>query len=109
VKLWTANEEKENAPLHSDELLHQEQQLKQKKLRNRIVFGTGIGAALLGIVLAGGWVFTLAFAWTIWVGTGEYFELLRCKGNVASGMTPPPHIAEKVCAAICSLMPIMTL
>ncbi|CAM6081582.1 unnamed protein product [Calypogeia fissa] len=103
VELRTECEEK-NVPLQ--EL---QQQKQQKKLWNRIVFGAGIGAALLGIVLAGGWVFTLALSWSIWVGTGEYFELVRSKGNVASGLTPPPLVAAKVCAAICSLMPIMTL
>lgn len=103
VNLWTEDQEDSEQPQH------REQQQQRKKLKNRIVFGSGIGAAFLGIVLAGGWVFTLAFSWAIWVATGEYFELVRSKGNVASGMIPPPPVAAKVCAAICSLMPIMTL
>ncbi|KAL3684162.1 hypothetical protein R1sor_002184 [Riccia sorocarpa] len=82
---------------------------KRKQLKNRILFGSGIGAGFLGIVLAGGWVFTLAFSGAIWVATQEYFELVRSKGNTANGLTPPPVVAEKICVLICSAMPIMTL
>ncbi|KAL2636096.1 hypothetical protein R1flu_007575 [Riccia fluitans] len=118
-------DEEDNTPAENERLLQrqtesrtniasqneQQQPLpnKRKQLKNRILFGSGMGAGCLGIVLAGGWVFTLAFSWTIWVGTQEYFELVRSKGNTANGLTPPPAVAEKFCALICSAMPIMTL
>ncbi len=78
------------------------------QLRNRVVFGLLIGLTALGVVLAGGWVFTVIVAAIIWVATGEYFDLVQSKG-ITQGMPPPPPVATKVCSAICSAMPLMTL
>ncbi|KAG6550625.1 hypothetical protein Mapa_007722 [Marchantia paleacea] len=109
-KAAAGNEQQQQSDGKSNGTVQNEQQQnKGKQLKNRILFGVGIGAGFLGIVLAGGWVFTLAFSSAIWVATGEYFELVRSKGNTASGMTPPPQVAAKFCALICSAMPIMTL
>lgn len=80
----------------------------RSQLRNRIIFGLVIGLGGGGIVLAGGWVFTLALASAVFVGAREYFELVRSRG-IAKGMTPPPRYVSRVCSVICALMPIMTL
>ena len=85
-----------------------EQQYKSSQLRKRIVFGLGIGISVGGAVLAGGWVFTVGMAATVFLGSCEYFELVRSRG-ITAGMTPPPRYVSRVCSAICALMPILTL
>uniref|UniRef100_A0A5B6YND1 phosphatidate cytidylyltransferase n=1 Tax=Davidia involucrata TaxID=16924 RepID=A0A5B6YND1_DAVIN len=85
-----------------------ERQQKASQLRKRIVFGLGIGISVGGVVLAGGWVFTVAMAAAVFVGAREYFELVRSRG-ISAGMTPPPRYVSRVCSVICALMPILTL
>ncbi|XP_019258192.1 PREDICTED: phosphatidate cytidylyltransferase 4, chloroplastic-like [Nicotiana attenuata] len=85
-------------------------ELKQKnsQLKKRVVFGLGIGISVGGVVLAGGWVFTVALAAAVFMGAREYFELVRSRG-IADGMTPPPRYISRVCSVICALMPVLTL
>lgn len=83
-------------------------QQKASQLRKRIGFGLGIGIFVGGVVLAGGWVFTVCFAAAVFVGAREYFELVRSRG-IAAGMTPPPRYVSRVCSVICAFMPILTL
>ncbi|KAL6981737.1 Phosphatidate cytidylyltransferase 4, chloroplastic [Sarracenia purpurea var. burkii] len=85
-----------------------ERQQKAGNLKKRIVFGLGIGISCGGVVLAGGWVFTVAIATAVFVGAREYFELVRSRG-IATGMTPPPRYVSRVCSVICSLIPMLTL
>ncbi|KAK9274418.1 hypothetical protein L1049_019233 [Liquidambar formosana] len=85
-----------------------EQQHKASQLKKRIIFGLGIGFPAGGVVLAGGWVFTVALASAVLVGAREYFELVRSHG-ITAGMTPPPRYVSRVCSVICVLMPILTL
>lgn len=84
-----------------------ESQQKASQLRKRIVFGLAIGVSVGGVVLAGGWVFTAAFAAAVLIGAREYFELVRSRG-ITAGMTPPPRYVSRVCSIICTLMPIYT-
>ncbi|KAK8693423.1 hypothetical protein V6N13_071007 [Hibiscus sabdariffa] len=95
-------------PTVKDSLSEQEQQHKSSQLRKRIVFGLGIGFSVGAIVLAGGWVFTVAVAAAVFLGAREYFELVRSRG-ITEGMTPPPLYVSRVCSLICALMPILTL
>lgn len=90
------------------EKLASELQHKSSQLKKRVVFGLAIGLPVGGVVLAGGWVFTVAVAAAAFVGAREYFELVRSRG-IAAGMTPPPRYVSRVCSVICSLMPLMTL
>ncbi|KAI3693889.1 hypothetical protein L1987_76844 [Smallanthus sonchifolius] len=85
-----------------------EQQQKSSQLAKRVVFGLGIGITAGGVVLAGGWVFSVALAAVVFAGSREYFELVRSRG-IASGMTPPPRYVSRVCSVICTLMPLFTL
>ncbi|KAF4384692.1 hypothetical protein F8388_003999 [Cannabis sativa] len=85
-----------------------ESQQKSSQLKKRIVFGLGIGLSVGAVVLAGGWLFTVAFAAAIFVGSREYFELVRSRG-MTSGMTPPPRYVSRTCSVICAFMPILTL
>ncbi|XP_052179698.1 phosphatidate cytidylyltransferase 4, chloroplastic [Diospyros lotus] len=85
-----------------------EPQQKAEQLKNRVVFGIAIGISGGGIILAGGWVFTVAVAAAAFVAAREYFELVRSRG-IAAGMTPPPQYVSQVCSVICTLMPILTL
>ncbi|XP_064948612.1 phosphatidate cytidylyltransferase 5, chloroplastic-like [Musa acuminata AAA Group] len=86
-----------------------EQHGKQgSQLRKRVVFGLGIGLGAGGVVVAGGWVFTVAVAAAVFAAAREYFELVRSRG-IAAGMTPPPRYVSRVCSVICALMPILTL
>ncbi|CAL9757245.1 unnamed protein product [Musa acuminata subsp. burmannicoides] len=78
------------------------------QLRKRVIFGLGIGFGAGGVVVAGGWVFTVALAAAVFAGAREYFELVRSRG-IAAGMTPPPRYVSRVCSVICALMPILTL
>lgn len=78
------------------------------QLRNRIVFGLGIGLSAGGIVLAGGWVFAAAMAAVVFAGAREYFELVRSRG-ITEGMTPPPRYVSRVCSVICALMPLFVM
>lgn len=78
------------------------------QLKNRVVFGLLIGFGCLGIVLAGGWVFTIAMAAVVWLGTNEYFNLVQSKG-MTQGMAAPPPVATQICSAICAAMPLMTM
>lgn len=82
-----------------------ESQQNGSQLKNRIIFGLGIGVAAGGVVLAGGWVFTIAFAAVVFAGAREYFELVRSHG-ITEGMTPPPRYVSRVCSIICALMPM---
>ncbi|GJW12791.1 phosphatidate cytidylyltransferase 4, chloroplastic [Tanacetum coccineum] len=84
------------------------QQQKSNQLAKRVVFGLGIGISAGGVVLAGGWVFSMALAAAVFAGSREYFELVRSRG-IASGMTPPPRYVSRVCSVICALMPLFTL
>lgn len=84
------------------------QQKKSNQLAKRVVFGLGIGISAGGVVLAGGWVFSVALAAAVFAGSREYFELVRSRG-IASGMTPPPRYVSRVCSVICALMPLFTL
>ncbi|KAF5744301.1 phosphatidate cytidylyltransferase 4 chloroplastic isoform X1 [Tripterygium wilfordii] len=86
----------------------QEHRQKVSQLRKRVVFGLGIGIFVGGVVLAGGWVFTVFLAAAVFVGSREYFELVR-SGGITKGMTPPPRYLSRVCSVICALMPILTL
>ncbi|CAL9087735.1 unnamed protein product [Musa textilis] len=79
-----------------------------RQLRKRVIFGLGIGLGAGGVVVAGGWVFTVALAAAVFAGAREYFELVRSRG-IAAGMTPPPRYVSRVCSVICALMPILTL
>ncbi|PON47304.1 Phosphatidate cytidylyltransferase [Parasponia andersonii] len=85
-----------------------EHQQKASQLKKRIVFGLGIGISVGGVVLAGGWIFTVALAAAVFVGAREYFELVRSRG-ITAGMTPPPRYVSRVCSVISALMPILTL
>ncbi|KAK3195056.1 hypothetical protein Dsin_026366 [Dipteronia sinensis] len=85
-----------------------ESQLKASQLQKRIVFGLGIGISVGGVVLAGGWVFTVALAAAVFIGSREYFELVRSRG-ITAGMTPPPRYVSRVCSVICAIIPIFTL
>lgn len=85
-----------------------ESQQKVSQLKNRIIFGIGIGIAAGGVVLAGGWVFTVAFAAAVFAGAREYFELVRSHG-ITEGMTPPPRYVSQACSIICTLMPMFIM
>ncbi|KAG9452353.1 hypothetical protein H6P81_005257 [Aristolochia fimbriata] len=78
------------------------------QLKKRVVSGLGIGICSGGIVLAGGWIFTLAIASAVFIGAREYFELVRSRG-IAKGMTPPPRYVSRFCSVICAIMPIMDM
>ncbi|XP_075474917.1 phosphatidate cytidylyltransferase 4, chloroplastic [Primulina tabacum] len=81
---------------------------KRSQLRRRVIFGLAIGLSGGVVVLAGGWVFTLAISVAVFVASREYFELVRSRG-IASGMTPPPRYVSRACSVICCLMPLFTL
>ncbi|KAJ3693993.1 hypothetical protein LUZ60_009473 [Juncus effusus] len=86
-----------------------QQNKKQKsQLKNRVVFGLGIGFCAGGIVMTGGWVFAAAMAVVVLAGSREFFELVRSRG-IANGMPPPPRYVSRVCSVICALMPLLTL
>ncbi|KAL9302855.1 Phosphatidate cytidylyltransferase 4 [Arabidopsis thaliana] len=86
----------------------EDKQKKASQLKKRVIFGIGIGLPVGCVVLAGGWVFTVALASSVFIGSREYFELVRSRG-IAKGMTPPPRYVSRVCSVICALMPILTL
>ncbi|KAJ8498191.1 hypothetical protein OPV22_008743 [Ensete ventricosum] len=100
-----ADHHDENA-LEGVEATVSEQQGSQ--LRKRVVFGLGIGLGAGGVVVTGGWVFTVAVAAAVFASAREYFELVRSRG-IAAGMTPPPRYVSRVCSVICALMPMLTL
>lgn len=79
-----------------------EQQHQKSQSQKRI--GIGVG----GVVLAGGWIFTVVLSLAILADTRGYFELVRSRG-IATGMTPPPRYVSRVCSTVCALMPLMTL
>lgn len=95
-----------NSPLSKPSIPQAASQKGQ--LKNRIVFGFLIGFGALGVLLAGGWVFTTALAAAVWVATGEYFDLVQSKA-MTRGMEAPPLIATRFCSAICAAMPLMTM
>ncbi|KAJ4896281.1 hypothetical protein Rs2_23075 [Raphanus sativus] len=100
--------DKEVQNVEEDSSLDQQKAKSRSQLKKRVVFGLGIGLSVGGVVLAGGWVFTLALAAAVLLSAREYFELVRSKG-IARGMTPPPRYLSRVCSVICALMPILTL
>lgn len=94
--------------MQTEKLVLEKKQGGGSQLKKRVVFGLGIGICVGGVVLAGGWIFTLAMAAAVFTGSREYFELVRSRG-IAAGMTPPPRYVSRVCSVICALMPILTL
>jgi CDP-diglyceride synthetase len=94
--------------VEEDSSLDDQKQKSRSQFKKRVTFGLGIGLSVGGIVLAGGWVFTVAVAAAVLLSAREYFELVRSKG-IAQGMTPPPRYLSRVCSIICALMPILTL
>ncbi|XP_043717156.1 phosphatidate cytidylyltransferase 4, chloroplastic-like isoform X2 [Telopea speciosissima] len=97
-----------DAGMDRNDNLASDRHQRASQLKKRIVFGIGIGICVAGIVLAGGWVFTVALAAAVFVCAREYFELVRSRG-IAKGMTPPPRYVSRACSVICALMPILTL
>nr|XP_027106491.1 phosphatidate cytidylyltransferase 4, chloroplastic-like [Coffea arabica] len=93
-------------PVNEDSVTESER--KASQLKKRIFFGLGIGLSAGGIVLAGGWIFTGALAAAVFVGSREFFELVRSLG-IAAGMTPPPRYVSRACSIIYALMPLFTL
>ncbi|KAK9726182.1 hypothetical protein RND81_05G196100 [Saponaria officinalis] len=85
-----------------------EVQDKASQLKKRVISGLVIGISVGGIVVAGGWVFTIGVAAAAFVAAREFFELVRSRG-ITSGMTPPPRYVSRVCSVICALMPLCTL
>ncbi|KZV32851.1 hypothetical protein F511_18740 [Dorcoceras hygrometricum] len=81
---------------------------KRSQLKRRVIFGLAIGLSGGGVVLAGGWVFTIAVSAAVFVAAREYFELVRSRG-IASGMTPPPRYVSRACSVVCCIMPLLTL
>ncbi|KAJ8512713.1 hypothetical protein OPV22_003147 [Ensete ventricosum] len=81
---------------------------QERQPRKRVIFGLGIRLGAGGVVVAGGWVFTVALAAAVFAGAREYFELVRSRG-IAKGMSPPPRYVSRVCSVISVLMPILTL
>ncbi|XP_018476571.2 phosphatidate cytidylyltransferase 4, chloroplastic [Raphanus sativus] len=88
--------------------VEEDKQKKASQLKKRVIFGVAVGLPVGGVVLAGGWVFTLALAASVFIGSREYFELVRSRG-IAKGMTPPPRYVSRFCSLVCALMPILTL
>ncbi|XP_010941134.1 phosphatidate cytidylyltransferase 5, chloroplastic isoform X2 [Elaeis guineensis] len=89
-------------------VIDQQRQNQGSQLRKRVIFGLGIGLGAGGVVVAGGWVFTVAVAAAVFAAAREYFGLVRSRG-IAAGMTPPPRYLSRVCSVICALMPVLTL
>lgn len=83
-------------------------QQQGSQLKNRVVFGLGIGISAGAIILAGGWVFAAAMAAAVFAGSREYFELIGSQG-ITEGMTPPPLYVSRVCSVICALMPLYVM
>ncbi|CAH9110206.1 unnamed protein product [Cuscuta epithymum] len=81
---------------------------KSSQLIKRVVFGLGIGVCAGGVVLAGGWVFTLALSAAVLVGAREYFELVRSH-DIAAGNAPLPLFVSRLIPLICAVMPAFTL
>ncbi|KAG7566274.1 hypothetical protein ISN44_As10g028600 [Arabidopsis suecica] len=102
------NRDQELQNVEEDSSLDDQKQKSRSQFKKRVIFGLGIGLSVGGIVLAGGWVFTVAVAAAVLLSAREYFELVRSKG-IAQGMTPPPRYLSRVCSVICALMPILTL
>ncbi|KAL0928195.1 hypothetical protein M5K25_000065 [Dendrobium thyrsiflorum] len=84
-----------------------EQQKDGDQLRKRVFSGLAIGIGGGGVVVAGGWVFTVVVAVAVFAAAREYFELVRSQG-IAAGMTPPPRYVSRACSVICALMPVLT-
>ncbi|EHA8590385.1 phosphatidate cytidylyltransferase 5, chloroplastic [Cocos nucifera] len=89
-------------------VIDQQRQNQGSQLRKRVIFGLGIGLGAGGVVVAGGWVFTVAVAAAVFAAARGYFGLVRSRG-IAAGMTPPPRYLSRVCSVICALMPVLTL
>ncbi|GFP80889.1 phosphatidate cytidylyltransferase [Phtheirospermum japonicum] len=104
----TNEEVQRDTQLSAESAMDSEHKQKTSQLKKRVIFGLVIGISVGGVVLAGGWVFTLALAAAVFVGSREYFELVRSRG-IASGMTPPPRYVSRACSAICALMPLLAL
>ena len=85
-----------------------EERKPKSQIWNRVVFGTGIGLFTAGAVIAGGWWFTGCVSGVALAATREYFGLVRSTG-ISEEMTPPPRLASRACAIICSAMPLITL
>ncbi|KMT12830.1 hypothetical protein BVRB_4g089220 [Beta vulgaris subsp. vulgaris] len=94
--------------LSEEEDKHSEEQHKASQLKDRVIFGLVIGISVGGIILAGGWVFTIGIAAAGFMSAREYFGLVRSDG-ISMGMTPPPRYVSRVCSVICALLPIWTL
>eukprot|EP00249_Psilotum_nudum_P017001 c26101_g1_i1 orf=139-1599(+) len=82
-----------------------QQQRQKEQLRIRVLFGLAIGVGVLGAVLVGGWIFTVALSGASLIATEEYFGLVASHGSMA----PPPAFITKVCSAICAALPLLTL
>lgn len=102
----TSTEEKQHEVNNVNNQPRSQQQRSQ--MLNRVIFGTGIGLSMGGAVVAGGWWFTALITTFGYLGTREYFELVRSDG-ISDGMTPPPRPVSRACSVICAAMPLMTL
>lgn len=53
----------------------------------RIISGLIAIVLALGMILLGGWYFTLGFCILVYLAQDEYFDLVRAKGNRPAGKT----------------------
>ncbi|KAK8936794.1 hypothetical protein KSP39_PZI012765 [Platanthera zijinensis] len=77
------------------------------QVRKRVLFGLIIGVGSGGLVLSGGWMFTVLVAVSVFAAAREYFDLVRRQG-IAAGMMPPPRYVSRACSIICSSMVLLT-
>ena len=82
-------------------------QVRNRNLRNRIIFGTVIGLSAGFAVLAGGLYFSAGMALIGCQGTWEYFGLVEAKSKLRKE-APLPAVTVYACCAMCFAMPLIT-
>ncbi|KAK9909078.1 hypothetical protein WJX75_006881 [Coccomyxa subellipsoidea] len=76
-------------------------------LTSRIVSGSilGLGGGL--IILAGGWVFTVATCLVAYQATQEFYGFVTSKG-ISAGMEPPPPLVSALTSLMCICLSVWT-
>ncbi|CAL5219137.1 g913 [Coccomyxa viridis] len=76
-------------------------------LTSRILSGSVLGLAGGLIILAGGWVFTVATCLVAYQATQEFYGFITSKG-ISAGMEPPPPAVSVLTSLMCVCLSVWT-
>ena len=76
-------------------------------LLHRAISGSLLGLTGAAVILAGGWVFTIATCLLVYQFSQEFFGFVTSKG-ISEGMLPPPPLVSALTSLLCICVTVWT-